>query len=317
MKVVLKKNDKTVYPVNLELAKSLKKQFDGSGISVVRGENCWYALKEGNAIFKTYGDMYYVRTKEFRRINELLCYELAKKMGVPCAKYLPAIKDKRQGNISFDVRKKGERLISYNSLIKYDSTNIEDMVVDLYEYCDKKLYVLDPNIENDLYKVVVFDTLTLQQDRHLNNIHMLYNKQNNFLYLSPLIDNEMSFGAKTLDLFNFNKEGIKWKDIMTDMEEEKSGTQYLTISKGTYTENIENIILCAQTDDEKYEILKRQWKNFNVAKAIKKVEEKGVEIPEKYKKYLFACERKVKSIFREYIKKIDAHSETQKIGLER
>ena len=66
----------------------------------------------------------------------------------------------------------------------------------------------------DIYRIAVFDTITMQTDRHINNIFFLIDKKTKEVKVAPLIDNEFAFFGQ----------GIKKviKDKQTDIKEDIS-----------------------------------------------------------------------------------------------
>ena len=94
-----------------------------NGISTEKFGRSWYMLPKGRAIFKTYGDTdnFFNSIRNLRLVNELLCYELAKQMNVPCAEYELASKGLNKGIVTYDVAKEGEKIVNL-----YDFYNIAD-----------------------------------------------------------------------------------------------------------------------------------------------------------------------------------------------
>ena len=181
----------------LKKEKRHTKKRNSKGISTVKYGQYWFNTPKGKGIFKTYDDEYCLLVKNLRIINEILCYYLAKQVNIDCAKYEPAhIKD-YVGLISYNVlNNENDELISLSDLLKYDyelSPTLEDTMAALDGYKSDMGYTVDrQKILEDIYKVVVFDTLTLQSDRNSANLNFVFT-QDNQIKLAPLFDNELAF----------------------------------------------------------------------------------------------------------------------------
>ena len=79
------------------------------GVSSSRHGDTWYMLNKGRAIFKTYkSDLtegFFDSVQKLRMVNELICYELSKQVGVLCAEYELANYKGEQGIVTYDVAK--------------------------------------------------------------------------------------------------------------------------------------------------------------------------------------------------------------------
>ncbi len=289
--------------IDLKNCKTINNNGKDLGISTTTYGSKWFLLPKGKAIFKTFDDDIFPYSKNIRMINELVCYELAKMIGIPCAEYDPAFKEDNGkvniGVVSYKVNSFGQSLNTVYDVGQYIKNNtLKDIYQEIAQDSSEKGIVLDKNFKFDLFKVMVFDTLTLQQDRHLSNIHILDYKKQNFRMLSPLIDNEMAFAAISLNYFIENDIPISVFNIMDDMNRFNSSIKFIKYREyHNFDDTIKDIINYAKTNVHRKNFLKNAIKNLDIKTAIKNVEEKGIEINQNYKKYMIACTEYVKQIY--------------------
>ena len=163
------------------------------------GKN-WYILPKGKAIFKTY-DSYkkFENIKQIRIINELLCYELAKQVNIPCAEYELATNNNVTGLVTYKITNDNEILVKGQDFLLFANGEAHNDMISYSRACKyyKELgFKIDrKKIMLDLYKIAVFDALTLQTDRHMNNICFIKNTKDDTIRVSPIIDNELAFLA--------------------------------------------------------------------------------------------------------------------------
>ena len=89
------------------------------GISTNTYRNYWFVDKsKKREIFKTYDKQDAFEFIDRNRIvNEVLCYEIGKQIGVSVADYKPAHINEKVGTISYDVAGKNEELVSAYRLL--------------------------------------------------------------------------------------------------------------------------------------------------------------------------------------------------------
>ena len=167
------------------------------GLSSNSFSNKWFLIGKRQSIFKTYDDPLYPEVRKERILNEMLCYRLATKLGINAAPCQPAKYDEHDGLISYSFLKDGDKMISGTNILQVFNLLIargtfENFAIALPEYATKNGVLLDDEIELDLFKMMVFDFLTIQEDRHLGNIIFIQDKNGN-LKLAPLFDNEFAF----------------------------------------------------------------------------------------------------------------------------
>ena len=153
---------------------SRKKESITPSTSLKKYENYMFKLNNGNALFKTYDSDYNSNIKELRIINELVCQNLANQIGISNAKYEPAHIDDDIGLVSYNVLKDGQKLISLTKFLSYDvslKNNLIDISTAVTHYRNLG-YNISSDIIYNIYTYIVFDALTLQTDRHTNNIFL-------------------------------------------------------------------------------------------------------------------------------------------------
>ena len=306
---------KRLSPINLNDVKIIQKDRE-NGISTQTYGTKWFLLKKGNAIFKTFDDGYYKSTKKYRYINELLCYQLAKMVKVDCAVYEPAFKKEnyelKTGVVSYKVNNIDEEICKvYNMNCKEITLNC--IYQSIKNDAEENNLKLDKNIKFDLFKMLVFDTLCVQQDRHLNNIIVIDNLSTRTRKLSPLIDNEMAFGIKSLDEL-LDDEITPTKENIINKINRQSGSKYIKIAYyHDFEETIHDIVEYSKYNERYYNFLKYAIKNFDVNKAISILREEGVIVPALYEKYVLDLTDYVKNEFNsELNNKNEFNSESNK-----
>lgn len=172
----------------------------------------------------------------FKRVNafdlnkwgDLIVMELAKEVGIDCAIYRPAVFNGETGFITESFLKNNEKLINAKELMDLEiKNNFSDKItnkikklcsqsnsrwrpdiymslnnyVDMIEIIDTNIFLSDlekERIKISLKKLLCFDLITLQSDRHPENYGII--KKDNGYEFSPLYDNDASFclGSKNI-----------------------------------------------------------------------------------------------------------------------
>ena len=280
------------------------------GISTNTYRNYWFVDKsKKRGIFKTYDKQDAFEFIDRNRIvNEILCYEIGKQIGVSVADYKPAHINEKVGTISYDVAGKNEVLVSAYRLLGLNyNMDLKNLSQILKEFCKKNQYVYENNVMiYDLYKMMVFDMLTFQEDRRGGNIHFLINKNTRQIRLSPLIDNELAFGGKLCNLFFKNEQVAEMSNItflcnhgkfmeMTFSESQ----QHKVDSRVRYKSVVKSLVKLSKKSKTLENFLDYAIENFDIKSAIKNVEKQGYEISDNYKEYLIELENMSKQIFLE------------------
>ena len=270
------------------------------GISTKTYGNYWFKVNGKDAIFKSF-DAQKI-TKPARIVNELLCMELCKQIGLDCATCEPATINGTNGIISYNVAKGNEQLKSAAE-IKYSAYS-KDRKNSLYDYYHvlKILKNSGYNINiskslTHLYKLAIFDFLTMQTDRHAGNVFFLFNKGMYQLKPAPVFDNEFSFLANALPAMNLFYENVDFdliKSLYNKVDIVFSVKPYNKSDKKKYDVIKKDIIDFANKTPNAKLILSNTINNFNIKKAIRNVEKMGVKIPLSYKNYVTMITESIK-----------------------
>ena len=169
---------------------------EGSGTSSQQ----WIVSKDRKKI----GLFKFPKSKETTdHISEKLASDIAKLIGIPCADIdLGIYKDKydedkvKKGMISYKINEDGVDLVEGVSLISrvfkhYDSNELKDTETDECYSISMIMECLKPyKLEEDFLKIVIFDFLIGNSDRHDRNWAIL--RGNGIIRMSPLYDNASS-----------------------------------------------------------------------------------------------------------------------------
>lgn len=286
------------------------------GISTKSFGRFWFHTPKGKAIFKTYDD-YQSEIRDLRIVNELLCYELSKQMGIRCAEYeLAHLADDVTGVVTYNVTKPSEQLINSVELYKRQYLSQRQDLVDYSKalaFYIKDGYDVDlDKAMKDLYKITLFDSLTMQSDRNSANIFFLIDEQNKTLKVAPLIDNEYAFNTQ-----NFSKQLRENEDIKDSQFSERLDYIYKMITvddevrdDSTFKENVKQLVNIAYNDPECGKIFKNFMNGFDVKKAMEKLGKQGVEISPRYKEYLLMTEKVIKDLYRQELSSLKNNQNT-------
>lgn len=193
-KIIKKYNE---FNTRIKMAKGVKlalknshKRDGESGVCSIAYSNLWFDTKNGEALFKTC-DLF--SFSDMRMLNEVLCYRLCDSVDISCAKYEPAYfnnAQKTKGVISYNFLKPNQKLISLKTFLETDDFMSYVEIMSALK-AKQGFFNLDlKQIQENLYKMMIFDMLTFQTDRHLQNISLVLDKE---IKLSPLYDNEFAF----------------------------------------------------------------------------------------------------------------------------
>lgn len=168
-------------------------EYEGASEGSGRSEKIWL-------VNPTNGDigMFKFNKSEYttEHFSEKIASELAQKINLECAKVELGIYNSQIGSFNYQINQDDEILIegiqlinkyypNYNSDTLYDSKNEE------YYSLDMILKSLEQyNFRRDFFKIVVFDFLIGNTDRHQNNWAILQSDKNT--RLCPLYDNGSS-----------------------------------------------------------------------------------------------------------------------------
>lgn len=295
--------------INLENAvfSSRKKAINEPTTSLKKYGEYWFKLKKGNALFKTYDSDYNSEIRELRIVNELICMNLARQIGIPYAEYEPAHLKNDNGLVTYNVLNKGEKLVSLAKFLSFD-LNLRNNLVDIstaVNYYRDLGYNINSSVLYDIYTYIVFDALTLQTDRNNYNVYFTLNKENNEFKVAPLFDSEYAFNGEYLELSHCNM--INTYSLL--LKQYSFESKYLNIdyempgNTDTYFKNVINICNLAKSDKKFGSFLVNALKNFNITSAINNVEEMGYEISDEYKDYLIKLTSKTKALMKKELSK--------------
>lgn len=170
------------------------KTYDGAHEGSGRSEKIW--LK--NPVTGQIGLFKYKKDLETKdHVSEKLASDLAALLELPCAQVEIGTYENREGSMSYLINKYNEELIEGISLINqyypnYSAEKMYDSSLDEHY----SIHMLSKSIEKygllkDLLKMLVFDYLIGNTDRHQNNWAII-NKGNGAYEFSPLYDNSSS-----------------------------------------------------------------------------------------------------------------------------
>lgn len=177
-------------------------KYVGVGVSTeIYGER-WFRLPKGDAIFKSFEGQYGEDIREIRMLNELICQELCKQVGIKCAEYESATFGDTQGLVSYNIADKNEKLESLHQFMKrvhlYSEPNLEDLSEVLNRYANRGYRFDKQQMILDVYKMIIFDFLTLQTDRNASNVNVLVQKGEKNVVWHPCLITSLLLVAKCL-----------------------------------------------------------------------------------------------------------------------
>lgn len=192
-----------------------QKSVRSAGSSSLEFATSWFRLPDGRrAFFKTYWQ------DKPNMVNDYLISKLFEKISVKSAEYKPAtifVDPEKEspdshvhtfgdvmGLITIDFLKKGEKLVPLFSLVDstysddYDEdieqyqASLQDAMNALDDYVERGL-IEDKNAKESVYKIVLVDTLTLQNDRSTQTNFDIIKKEDGTYRLAPVFDHESAF----------------------------------------------------------------------------------------------------------------------------
>ena len=280
-----------------------EKRYGINGATTSKFGKNWFITPKGQAIFKNYDK----EDSKTRVINELMYMYLAKQVGVPVAEYEPANYKNHDGLVTYNFLKDNEELMHCSEFFAPDwlyltYTKFADYFKLVYDYKQRVDY---DKICFDLFKIMVLDSLTFQEDR-TRNLFVIKNEETEMLSLAPAFDNEYAFCGQSLmfDLKYFKHE-IKLEDLLA----EHARYMYLVASDYTllknkynmYETDINQIIKLAKTKPTYSVFLKQALNKIDYQKAITSIEQSGYKINGDYKKFLLRLEKITKHFYNEYL----------------
>ncbi len=270
-------------------------RFGKVGVSTRKFGHRWFCLPKGKALFKTFDSVSYHEIRENRIVNEFVCRELCKQIGIKVPDIEPATYKDITGLISYNIEDKNKKLCSGEKLFKkvnlyYGSNHINDYMTALNSLKFYDGYNIDIEKEYcNLFRIAVFDTLTMQTDRHTNNIYFLFDKKTKEVTVAPLIDNEFAFFGQGLKYIIANGK--------TDVEEVimpwfVKFARYMHVYDNNrpneYNAPERYIASRAVVNEDARKVLQDVLNNIAPHSAIDNVRKMGFEISNEYEEYI--CE---------------------------
>lgn len=218
------------------------------------------------------------------RFNELICNEIAKQMHINCVEYnLAELKYygiNYKGLISNNFVKDNQSFVPCATFSLGANDGLCGVVRNLKKFEKQNKCVFDINkIEFDLFKIIVFDYLTCQSDRHDCNFGFIQDKGSYppLLEVAPIFDSELSFGVTSKKNF---------KDIFSILNLNSRFTPY-NFNNLNYNCIIGNenniltreIIYYAKNKPLLLDYVKFVIRDFNTASLDKELKKKGIFVP--------------------------------------
>lgn len=274
------------------------------GVSTKSFGKYWFYMPKGKAIFKTYDAPAFKSIKEQRMYNELICYELCKRLGIACAVYEPAVKQGIKGLVTYNVAEEDEVLITGDEFLNrpFSLHSIEDYMNRIYEIDEYQLYKIDiDETYKTLFKILVFDLLTLQTDRHNENLFFLKNETKKTIRLAPLIDNEFAFGGKKIasHKYTFTKNSQEFLESLA------TGSSFMLVKRGyfnLYEDTVKDAVALAERNPELKKILLEMLEKIDVNLAIFSLKAKGCILDAEYETFIENVVKSTKRLFYKELK---------------
>ncbi len=290
---------------------SVVKRKGDTGLSTSTFGKYWFVLPQGKALFKTYDGLFCDDIRTNRIVNEIICEELCKQVGISCPSLSPASLDDYTGIVSFNVLKDNQQLITGTQLQKIAKTYMYNNILEDYAFLFDELKEIGFSVNktkmlHDMYKICIFDLLTLQTDRHSDNIMFIKDEKTKKITVAPLIDNEFAFAGKKLTKI-INNENISVENYLLNLY--NSGNRCEIIKEmqqdhATLDKIVKRFVLLAKYDKNYDKILKQTLLSFDIKSALQNAEKKGYEISKEYCEFVESCSNYVKTMFINQYKKM-------------
>ena len=308
---------KNIKCVNLMAVKQLSKTYYhqneiAPGINTRTYSDVEFVVDKQKTIYKSYDGETCANLADFRALNEVVCYHIGRQIGVECSKVEFARTEEydfvtSNGTISYNTLKPNQILVDTDYLCtetgKFSSHTLEDYEKLVQEYARTSGAEVDTEkIKFDLFKMCVFDYLTMQSDRHESNVtfaltlDMFNNPEKLEVY--PIIDNEYAFATFTLDDILYVLPKHNEYSPRQVLELYCQDCRRMTVRTKFALENHKQI---ANNKREIFEIIKYADKNgymdflksalkkYNVSRVLNKLEFNGVQISKSEREWYENC----------------------------
>ena len=277
------------------------------GCSTQEFGSYWFSSPKGFVIFKNI-DKTMGFVGDIQLLNEIVCFRLAKQMGIDVAEYMPAQINNVKGVASVNFVKKDEKLLSAIELIGPCGRNIKAIMRALIPETTR--YDVDfSQIFYGLYRMTIFDLLTFQSDRHLNNISFILN-QKNILRLAPMYDNEYSFFVTS---YLFNHFDFDFDSVEDYVDNYYIGTGVIGVEPvvdveriNCYDTYIKQVVEVAKVDSDSDKILKSLLNKADLSSIYSDLKREGYIINKDYEKFTCSlidfAKNRIKALYGEKLK---------------
>ena len=303
IKPFVKFNRGVTFPVNLgklDLSKCKYVYRDNakfSGVSTHTYSDKWFIVNGKQALYKTYDGASYSYAKEFRTTNEVLCYELAKQLNIPCVSYQFAHLENTNGTITYNALKEKQTIVPFVHIISnlsdlekfHDFTYYRDGILNFAKMNNIKVDI--EKVLFRIYQIIIFDMLTFQTDRNLSNISFIIEtdkNKNKTLKVFPLFDSEFAFGVFALVDDNEKVDLSRW-EFLKRYENYSTKIGFNKFNNG-YLANLGGAVYLASKNPKYAEFLINVANNFNIKEVLSQMEADGVKFSKQQKQlYITLC----------------------------
>lgn len=222
--------------------------------------------------------------------SEKIASEIAKIIGLPCAKIDLATRNDRVGMVSYKINSESENIIEGIQFIskRYPNYNrdtlIDEETGEKYSLAIILNSINGLNVEKELFKIFIFDFLIGNTDRHHSNWAILMNSETKDYSICPVYDNASSlcsyvnddlikksvndkvwlnsqFDSKSKSLIRISGKKIRHSDFVRYLKENfySETTDFVNNIKLKLTDNIIDDLIDTYNDllsNEKISLLK-------------------------------------------------------------
>ena len=239
---------------------------------------------------------------EYTVYAELLMEELAKQVEIDCAHYDIIKFNGKNGVISKNVlnKSKDESMYTIRSIIGEDSMPNDSIDIEKIWNSIKKFISMEDNINKekaqkaflDVAKIAIFDTFTMSNDRHSENIALVFGndheKNETIFKIAPLFDNECSLMLdKPVEEIDEMLNDNKYFEDMVELQEQ----MIVVPDDAKDANNVEGwkdmLYFLTDDSDEAMGFAEECYNKLNIKDAINSVENRlNAKLPDKLKEFV-------------------------------
>ncbi len=271
-------------------------------------KDSWFMLPDGKkgTFIQYYGyDEEQDDIRYARMTNELLLSKLFAQVGIDSATYLPARKGESDGLFLIQPADKNEKRMT---LLHGCSSLIE--VFDKIDQYDAENKLVDKQLKEKLFKLMIVDILTMQQDRggfmgNSSNLDffMYRSKEPNKGYsLAPVINNEYAYNIGT---YQGEKFIYSDADIKEYLETYWDGLPITSRPCKNQNQRIDELCKLAKGNSTLMNALNEVLDNFSVQTAYDQLKKDGINVSGNYKKFTIGVSEQIKQCFLEKINSLE------------